>query len=196
MKDIFTEIYRNNGWKSQSRSGAGSTLEATDTIRQELPRILRELDIRTILDIPCGDMLWITEMQWPPGVTYIGADIVPDIIEDNRKKFPGVKFKTLDITKSYIPTVDLILCRDLLGHLTSADVLKAVRRMRYSKSTWLLATTFPEKKSDLGDIETGQWRPINLEAMRFGLGPAKSYLNEGCERHGLEDKSLGLWRLR
>lgn len=199
MDDVFTQIYHENGWKNnESRSGHGSTTQATEIIREKLPEILNELSIKSMLDIPCGDMNWMSEVALPSGLKYIGADIVPDIIMDVRKKYSlaNVSFEVLDITKDRLPKVDLIFCRDLLGHLTSAEVLHAVLKMKHSRSKWLLATTFPLKNSDLGDIETGQWRPINLEAMRFGLGPAQRMIAEGATKHGFEDKSLGLWRLK
>lgn len=66
----FTSIYRNNGWGSlESRSGAGSTLASTANIRRELPGLVERLNIRTLLDAPCGDFNWMKEVALPAGCT-------------------------------------------------------------------------------------------------------------------------------
>src|SRR3990172_6563117 len=59
-KDVFTYIYtRNDVWTSgESRSGVGSELGTTETIRKELPKLLAMLDVQVFLDAPCGDFNW------------------------------------------------------------------------------------------------------------------------------------------
>lgn len=43
MRAIFSRIYQDGGWAAESVSGIGSTLEATQIVRRELPLILRHL---------------------------------------------------------------------------------------------------------------------------------------------------------
>ncbi len=55
----FENIYRSNAWSNnESRSGPGSTLEATAGSRQFLSRFVKEYKIKTFLDAPCGDFSW------------------------------------------------------------------------------------------------------------------------------------------
>ena len=55
-RDVFTEIYRRNIWGYQETvSGGGSTLHYTEKVRQSLPELLAELNIGTVVDLPCGD---------------------------------------------------------------------------------------------------------------------------------------------
>lgn len=194
MKDTFERIFKTNEWKGdESVSGQGSDLYQTDRVRRELPKLLNRLGVETMLDIPCGDFYWMNYIPLPDG--YVGADIVPELIEQNQERYPGVVFELMDITESKLPEVDLILCRDLLGHFSNADVKHALQNLRASRSLWLLATTFPDHEYE-GDIETGHWRPINL-ASYFGLPDPILLINEGCTEGGgkFADKSLGLWRL-
>jgi hypothetical protein len=60
-------------------SGAGSDLEATKVVAAALPAVLESLGVRTILDIPCGDFLWMRHVDLS-AVTYIGADVIESLI--------------------------------------------------------------------------------------------------------------------
>src|SRR5579885_1138281 len=62
--EIFSEIYRSNQWgASESVSGLGSELSATERVREELPKIVREFGVRSMLDIPCGDFHWMRQVD-------------------------------------------------------------------------------------------------------------------------------------
>lgn len=192
MREVFEEIYKTNYWNnSESVSGHGSDMEATEVIRRELPKLVERLTITNILDIPCGDFYWFKEMKLD--VVYIGGDIVQELVDIDRKRYPGVDFRVLDATKDKLPEVDLILCRDMLGHFSNFDVKKALNNFRASGSKYLLATTFPDREEHI-NIETGQWRPINLASF-YSLSDPILVINEGCKIKGFEDKSLGLWEL-
>lgn len=193
MRDVFEKIYVDNHWRNdESVSGAGSTLDATAAIRDFLPGIFKRYRIKSVLDIPCGDFNWAKEIEWPG---YIGADIVPDLIRANQQEYSEFDFQVLDVTTDPLPCVDMIFCRDLMGHLSNRDVDRALANIRESESKYLLATTFPDHETS-GDINTGEWRPINLASL-FGLPDPIQVFNEGCTAGGGEfkDKSLGLWRI-
>lgn len=79
-REVFTEIYRRNIWGYQETvSGGGSTLHYTEKVRQTLPGLLADLNIGTMLDLPCGDYHWMSEIELPVA-HYIGADIVPHLV--------------------------------------------------------------------------------------------------------------------
>jgi hypothetical protein len=92
--------------------------------------------------------------------------------------------------------VDLVLCRDCLVHLSNAHIRDAIENLRASGSTWLLTTTFRAHDQN-GDLDDGDWRPLNLERPPFGFPPPVAVVNEGCSEHdgAFADKSLGLWRI-
>lgn len=205
MKKTFEKIYEHNGWdNAESVSGIGSTLEQTAELRRFLPHVLDALDVKTMLDIPCGDWNWF-ETLWRDKLhlqieEYIGADIVPALIDANRKKFGnvlGTRFEVLDLTNDLLPKVDVILARDVLGHFSNRDVKLALINLRRSRSRYLLTTTFPDEVTQ-GDIKTGQWRPINL-ASWFGLPDPIGFWPEikveFPDGH-TSTKGLGLWDLR
>jgi len=57
---VFAEIFQRNAWASrESVSGTGSELGRTYHLRRELPVVLSELNVRSLLDLPCGDFNWM-----------------------------------------------------------------------------------------------------------------------------------------
>lgn len=195
---VFSQIYQDHFWPDrESRSGPGSNLEQTVTIRQRIPELLTSLGAASLLDVPCGDFNWMRQVSL--GVKqYIGADVVPDIIDSNQRRFaaPGRQFLTLDAAEHSLPQVDLVFCRDLLVHLSFNDAFRVIANFQRSSSTYLLVTTFPAVKVNR-HIETGGWRPLNLQLPPFAFPEPMTVINEGCtEGKGrYADKSLGLWRL-
>jgi hypothetical protein len=195
---IFSRIYSSNSWDGEdSISGPGSNLEQTKVLVAKLPGLLDRFDVRSMLDIPCGDFHWMRHVRLR-GVSYIGADIVAPLIEQNRRAYESdtTQFRTLDLIKGPLPRVDLILCRDCLVHLSFKDIRSALQTICDSHATHLLTTTFTRRDSNQ-DIVTGHWRRLNLQAAPFMFPAPLEVLNEGCTEGAGEndDKSLGLWRI-
>ena len=64
LQERFQRIYETNLWSDpETRSGVGSTLDSTRVVRAELPKALRRLDARVLLDIPCGDFTWMEHVD-------------------------------------------------------------------------------------------------------------------------------------
>lgn len=191
---VFERIYADNGWLcEESRSGPGSTLARTRSLREALPDLLRELGARSLLDAPCGDFHWMSEVPLD-GVAYAGVDIVPALIAANRARFgaPGRTFAVADIVQDDLPCADALLCRECLVHLTLADAAQALANFRRSGARWLIATTFPATQAN-GDVATGWWRPLNLERPPFALPPARRLVSDSLPEW--PDKALGVWEL-
>lgn len=193
----FREILRTNHWAGASVSGKGSTEDQTRALRAALPPLLARLEVRTLLDLPCGDGAWIATVPLP-GIRYIGGDLLPELVEQNqgRHAAPGRQYLTIDLLTTPLPPADLLLCRDCLVHLSFDDAAIALGNIRRAPVTWFLTTTFPDERENR-DIVTGDWRPLNLERPPFSFPPPAALLNEACtEGDGLfRDKSLGLWRI-
>ena len=197
-EEVFVEIYRTNAWGGkESVSGGGSDIDQTRVVEAVLPGMLRELGVRTMLDIPCGDFHWMSRVDLSD-VDYLGADIVDELVAENNARYASgrVRFRRLDLIRDPLPRVDLIFCRDCLVHLASPDVEAALVNIAASGSDYLLTTTFPAHESN-PEIVTGEWRPLNLEISPLALRPPLRLVNEGCTEGGgaYSDKSLGLWRV-
>jgi hypothetical protein len=197
VDEIFRSIYEANEWGGgESVSGQGSDLSQTETIRREIPRLLRSLGVGSVLDIPCGDLRWIGDLEL--GVDhYIGGDIVVELVEGCRQRYTDDRwdFRQLDLVRDELPKVDLILCRDCFVHFSIDLIHQALGRIKDSGSTYLLATTFPDATEN-ADIQTGCWRKVNLQAPPFSFPDPLELINENCtEAPRFAEKSLGLWRI-
>jgi len=196
-ESIFTEVYKKHSWGGVSLSGPGSDLEHTITLRKELPKLLHELRVTSILDIPCGDFNWLKELDLG-FISYIGADIVDDLVVHNKEKYSAKnrKFEKINILNDKLPKVDLIFSRDLFVHFSNKDVQKAIKNIKESKSEFLLTTSFISKKENK-DIVTGEWRSINLLFPPFSFPKPIKIINENyLKEEKYTDKSLLLWKVK
>jgi hypothetical protein len=196
-KDFFTVIYNEGLWHDESRSGAGSTVEAAAPIIREIPELLRRYNVKSMLDIPCGDFTWMKEVALGDTV-YVGADIVEPLIEENNIKYgrDGRRFRILDLLAETLPKFDLILCRDCFIHLTIPMIFSAMRNILASKSAYVLVSHYPwraySNNDDIEDLLIGG-RRINLEASPFHFPPPLYSIPEGEKLAIAADKSLCLW---
>jgi SAM-dependent methyltransferase len=198
LEERFVRIYQTNLWSdAESRSGAGSSLDATASLRASLPPLFRRLDAQRLLDVPCGDFNWMSQIDLS-GIDYIGADIVESIIDANRERYasPGRRFIKVDLTSGPLPNADVILCRDCLVHFSFDNIVAAFRTMKVSGAKYLLTTTFLDRQVNT-DIVDGDWRPLNLMRAPFLLPPPHSVILEDCMEEGgaYADKALAVWRV-
>jgi hypothetical protein len=201
LRELFTHIYRTNLWGGgESVSGVGSAVAETERLRREIAALLAMLGVTSLLDIPCGDFGWLNRADLG-AVQYVGADIVEELVARNTRVHarPGSdrRFVRLDLTRDPLPSVDLVLCRDCLVHLSYDNIARAFANLKSSGSRYVLTTTFLAQE-DNRDVADGDWRPLNLMLPPFGLLQPLALIIEGCTEEGgaYADKALGLWEVR
>jgi len=198
-QSFFAKVFRQNVWGSEETvSGHGSTMNATRYIRPYLQDFLSREQIRTFIDMPCGDLHWMKTMNLE-GVKYTGADIVPDLVRNNKKKFEQqvstgqYDFLTWDAVFTPMDRMyDLILMRDLIFHLPKWEVVHLLRHLNASKSKYMMISHNPYNHEN-HMIEGVPW---NLHEPPFSLPPPIETLSEdGPEKTHRLAKYLSLWRL-
>lgn len=203
QETFWTEEYYkalNNYWgKIESLSGSGSSLYQTKNIRQRIKELVNFYHINSIADIPCGDFNWMKAINFG-SCQYIGCDIIEPLIEDNIKKYSDSNhfFINLDCRVHALPYAELIICRDLLVHLSIEDIFKALKNFKKSGAKYLLTTTFSNiRLSTNSEIQSGGWRTLNLLHQPFNFPAPLMIINEECsEQDGAyKDKSLALWKI-
>lgn len=202
-EQIFTEIYKNNSWgSSESVSGEGSEYERTVALREELPVLFDRYNIKSILDIGCGDFNWMRKVVGDK--RYLGIDIVEDLIKLNNERYgtDKIKFACKDILKlshADFHGYDCVILRDVLVHLSFEDINYVLTQVRLGTIHYVFITNFIGCLYNQ-NIPTGHWRPLNMFTEPFNLGTplfivasyAERYKMEGCEYF---DKTLTLWHL-
>jgi hypothetical protein len=190
----FRTYYVRRSWGKgiESASGEGSSLAVTEALRRALPGLWESYGIQSVLDIPCGDFHWMKEVSLND-IQYIGADIVGELIDDNRSRYSGptVEFRQLDMLKDALPTVDLILCRDCFLHYPYRFVSTAIEHFVASGSRYLLATTYPAVRENEDLPTPGLARNLNLTIAPFLFPKPLAEIDE--ENDG---KTMALWDLR
>jgi hypothetical protein len=191
---IFTEIWRRHVWEGgESRSGPGSGIARTAPLRAALEELLEREQARLLYDAPCGDFVWMSHLRLPAHTRYLGADIVAPMIAKNERLYaaPHRAFRVADIIAEPPPDADIWLCRESLFHFPLADAQTVIAHWRASSIPLFLATTSPTVTQNW-DIQTGGWRPLNLERAPFDLGPPSEYLPDGAPAD--PHKCIGVWR--
>lgn len=197
--ELFNVMHAVNYWGcSESVSGGGSTLASTETLRTELPKIITTLNIKSLLDAPCGDFNWMKALNLPIE-KYYGVDIVHDLIKNNQSLYENSIhiFSCLDLTKDKLPQTDLILCRDCLAHLSLENALLVIKNFKLSGAKYLLATTHTSTIYN-NNIKTGETSPYNLQLSPFNFPKPLLIIEEKtAENLSLSTKkSLGLWAIK
>jgi len=170
---------------------------ATRRIREQLPDLLRDLEICSLLDIPCGDFNWMKELDLD--VDYVGADVVKDLVDANERSYGCDRrhFAHLDLTTDSLPAVDAIFCRDCLVHLSFDDIERAMVNILGSGARYLLVTTYPDCVENR-DISTGDWRQLNFEKPPFEWPKPYRIVDDAVSRdtdNPNRDKSMGVWQI-
>lgn len=199
MQQRFLHIFQTNKWGDpDSRSGTGSNFKQTEALRAELPAILNTLGTQSLLDIPCGDFYWMKEVPLE-GIHYIGADIVPEIIEANQSQNTNNsnrEFMVCDLVAGQLPKADTVFCRDCLVHLSYDNIEKALANIKASGATWLITTSFKGRNKNR-DIMTGKWRALDMQASPFNWPQPEAWIFEkNTEKNGrFADKHMGVWKI-
>jgi SAM-dependent methyltransferase len=204
LKQVFTVTYHNNLWGgNESVSGPGSSLEQTEIIRTELARLIKNYQIKTIIDAPCGDFFWLKEVvanTYHEIDSYLGLDIVAELIESNRSKYAKEKidFKCADLTKDTLPQADLIISRDCFIHLSYQNIYKALRNFKRSKSNYLLISSYTNHPNqNIKKAYSLEARTINIARFPFCIKKNLEVINENCTEFdgAYNDKSLILIKI-
>lgn len=156
-QEVFSKIYEGSTLGS-------STPAATIKYRQFLQKFLKEKSISSVVDLGCGDWQFSQLIDWS-GIHYIGVDVIPSLIDKNRKQFGSstIQFLQMDATEKELPPADLLICKDILQFLPQADILKIIPQ--FSKYRYCLVTsdvhpTF--KTSRNPDTERGKHRLLDI----------------------------------
>lgn len=198
MEQIFCDIYRVNAWgNDESVSGPGSTMKRGAAFIDELAHVLRILDVRSLLDAPCGDFNWVAPIAGRME-KYLGIDIVKELVLENERRYgsPNAGFLQMDVSCDPLPRADAILCRDCLVHFSHEDIWMTLNNVRRSQALYFITTTFVGPREN-ENIKTGGWRPLNLQRLPFCFPEPLRLIDEHCDHTdgAYADKRLGVWRV-
>jgi len=106
--------------------------------------LARYPEIRTVLDVGCGDMAWMAYvLQEHPELTYVGADILPYCLAVNFRRFPKGQFIQTDLSNlsgiEVLPRgCDLVIAKEVFNQMVLPDAVDALRRVVSTRPRFLL----------------------------------------------------------
>jgi|TARA_B110000259_G_scaffold188090_1_gene244884 SAM-dependent methyltransferase len=148
-KDVMEQVYAMKLWgdnKSDFYSGDGSHdpeivkpyLDSVISFLTSFPKPL------VVCDFGCGDFNVGKEFV-KYSQNYIAVDIVVDLINRNKEKFKAenLVFQCLDIAVDDLPQADCVLIRQVLQHLSNAEIQQIVLKLNVFKYV-ILTEHLPE----------------------------------------------------
>jgi SAM-dependent methyltransferase len=135
IEEAFDQIYERGTWSGGSGelSGGGSYGRVADQYIAFLTAFIKEHDVRSVLDIGCGDFN-IGARIAPQVARYFAIDVSARIIDRNRSRFASmsnVEFRQVNACTEPLVQTDLVTVRQVLQHLTNAQIemiLKNIER--------------------------------------------------------------------
>ena len=133
-REVFSHIYKNGLWGQRAAfySGTGShdpeiVGPYVSSVREYLSKLPYVPDV---VDLGCGDFNVGNQIRDMCG-KYIACDVVPELIEQNRRLFTDskVEFQTLDIVADPLPPGDIAFVRQVLQHLSNAQIAAVIPKL-------------------------------------------------------------------
>lgn len=138
-KAAMSQIYEQHLWGGKAfdfYSGEGShipniTKPYLDAVTSFLKSHRNSL---SVCDLGCGDFN-IGKQLLNNTKRYIAIDIVPSLIERNKTKFKvsHLEFHCLDISKDELPIADCVILRQVLQHISNAEIISIIKKLRVYK---------------------------------------------------------------
>ncbi|MES2208578.1 MAG: methyltransferase [Chloroflexota bacterium] len=176
--EVFPLIYSRQLWGKGSGAGssAGEAAPYVEWVNGEAAR----RGWRTATDAGCGDGRVAARLEFEE---YHGVDVVPAVIEANRRAMPRRAWTVADITDpANLPAADVLLCKDVLHHWPNATVLAWLAAV-VAAGKWraLVVCVDTAHATDGGDCPLGSYRALapHLEPLKpFGLTTAREFLHK------------------
>ncbi len=181
-QSVFSHVYEQRLWGVNEdhtpSSGWGSLPQFVIPYKQFLVDFMRENQIHSIVDVGCGDWIFSRQIDWS-SIQYTGVDVVADVIERNLFQFsaPNITFLHGDLLHMDLPEADLLVCKDVLQHLTNADIhlfLTKLKKFKYCLITNDFFTDAEMVGPENRDIPyRGPHRPLDLTKPPFNVAGIK-----------------------
>jgi 2-polyprenyl-3-methyl-5-hydroxy-6-metoxy-1,4-benzoquinol methylase len=195
LESTFESIYKSDVWlQGTSKSGPGSDFSATFRVIEPLKKLLRELQCKCLVDIGCGDFNWMQQVVANETFRYIGCDVVRSVIDENIERYQTetVTFRHLNACEEPIPSGDVIICREVLFHLSFDDIARLIKNVRSSSTASYFIATLDTSTWFNSNIQSGDFRFVNLLIRPFCFPKPLMTISDNAMRAG---RTLAVWQI-
>ena len=172
--NVFTQIYEtctwgnNNDAKYKGTSGNGSTVNYNiNTYIPFLKNFIIEKQIKTVVDLGCGDFRCGQYIYNELDLTYYGYDAYDKVIthntnnlhEDNKYNFIHLDFLN---KKTEIIPADICILKDVIQHWSLIEIYTFLDYLMGSKKfKYILICNCCSQKQNNTNITSGDFRPLS-----------------------------------
>ena len=197
MEEVFTNIYEKSLWGNNfaeeynGSSGNGSDIDVNkETYVPLLKKYICYNEIKSVVDLGCGDFRCGSLIYNDLDVTYTGYDAYGKLVEYNLKNNDPKKYKFIHLDfcnkKEEIIHGDLCILKDVIQHWSLDNIYKFLDYLVESKKfKHILITNCCEQTIDNTDIETGEWRELSCDFF-----PLKKYKPVKLYKFNLKEVSV------
>lgn len=132
----FSAVYARKAWGDDGSvfySGPGSAEEPVTKAYVEMlaARFAAMPAKPRVLDLGCGDFR-VARQLLDHVASYTGVDVVPELVAHNNATYGSdrVRFICADIAADELPEADIVLVREVLQHLSNAQVAAILAKLR------------------------------------------------------------------
>jgi len=155
-QEIFSRVYEKKGWGKSGDpsqpffSGPGSHDGAvvSDYIRSVHDFLATFEKKPDVVDLGCGDFFIGSKIRDLCN-NFTVCDIVPALIEFNKEKYKelAVDFRVLDLSVDELPDGDVVFVRQVLQHLSNAQIMRAVSKIKAKYKYLVLTEHLPDSRN-------------------------------------------------
>jgi len=131
LVETFSKIYQSRAWgPDEFYSGSGSELTFAKKYRETIRRFVEAHQVKSIVDLGCGDFRVAEAIGLDERIRYVGCDIVRDLVDRNTRVFgrSGVVFKCLNIVEDELPDGEVCLIRQVFQHLSNREIMRVLKK--------------------------------------------------------------------
>ena len=170
-REAFRRHYEESTSDWANHSGGGSHPYFTIEYRTFLDKFIRMNDVKTVLDVGCGDWQFSKYINFD-GVEYLGVDVVPSVVAHNEKRYSSnnVRFAVMPARLAQLPSGDLLIMKDVLQHLPNDEILRFAAELFPRFKFCLLTNSFVKLNTRRNtDVAHGGFRCLDLSAPPFSF---------------------------
>jgi SAM-dependent methyltransferase len=160
---IFEHIYRMRIWGTAEGekyfSGEGSIEDVVKPYNDFVGAYIKQHQITSVVDLGCGDFR-ASRMIDLGDASYIGVDVVKDVIRINSQKYQSqrTRFLCLDIIHDELPEAELCLIKQVLQHLCDKDIQGILAKLAKYQHVLIMDGLVQNNCQVNKDIKTGYQR--------------------------------------
>lgn len=175
MEKTFTMIYEKNIWGDNKNnnykgsSGSGSNLNYNkNTYIPFLQKFINDNNIKTVVDLGCGDFICGPSIYNNLDILYTGYDVYKNVIKNNSKNNSTTKYEFIHLdfynNKEKIKDGELCILKDVLQHWSLDKINIFLQYIIESKKfKYILITNCCNQLTDNTDILVGEFRHLSCD---------------------------------